>query len=193
MSKNGIEKALGIGERLREEDAENNGLSEDERRERAETRKKEVAKIKAEIGKLKNNPDEDFVKEGLRELAGIGLQSMRILQDEIEVDPSGRAVECMAAMSNAVGKALKDLQNVELDKKKMELEEEKVNVKKNTALPAGKTVNNVLVTGSVTDLLRAMKDGSFENQDDVDVEALKEVEHEENKETGKSPFKKGNE
>jgi hypothetical protein len=188
MSKKGIEKALGVGDRLRELEDEENEVSEDEKKERAVARKKEVAKIKAEISKLRNNnTDEDFVKEGLRELASIGLQSMRVLQDEVEVDPSGRAVECMAAMANATNSALKNLQNVDLDKEKVELDREKVNIKKNQALPNGSTVNNVLVTGSMRDVLQAMKDGSFSNQDEVDIEKVKEIDEENSK---GSPFKK---
>lgn len=186
MSKNGIEKALGVGDKLRSLEDEENGVSEQEKRERAEARKKEVAKIKAEIGKLRKNDDEDFVKEGLRELASIGLQSMRVLQDEVEVDPSGRAVECMASMANATNAALKNLQNVELDKKKIEIDQEKVNIKKNAALPSGNTYNNVLIAGSPRDVLQTIKDQCFNNQDDVDIEAVKEVDQEE---SDGSPYK----
>ena len=187
MTKKGIENALGIGDKIREMEDDEHGVSEEDKRKRVEARKLEVAKIKAEIQKLKDNPDDDFIKEGLRELAGIGLQSMRVLQDEVEIDPNGRAVECMAAMSNSVTTALKQLQAVELDKEKIKIEKEKVNIKKSLNAPAGRTINNVLVTGSVTDLLKAMKDGGFENQDDLDIEQVKEVEMTESK---GSPFKK---
>ena len=187
MTKKSIENALGIGDKIRQLEEDENNISEEERRKRAEARKLEVAKIKAEIQKLKDNPDDDFIKEGLRELASIGLQSMRVLQDEVEIDPNGRAVECMAAMSNSVTTALKQLQSVELDKEKIEIEKEKVNIKKSATLPLGKTVNNVLVTGSVTELLKAMKDQSFQNQEEVDIEEVREIEIKESK---GSPFKK---
>ncbi len=186
MSSKGIEKALGIGDKLRSMEDEERGISEEERRERAETRKKEVAKIKAEIGKLRKSDDEDFIREGLRELASIGLQSMRILQDEVEIDPSGRAVECMASMANATSSALKNLQNVDLDKKKLEIEQEKINIKKHAALPHGNTINNVLITGTMNDVLQAMKDGGFTNQDEVDIERVKEIDQEESE---GSPYK----
>ena len=187
MSSKGIEKALGVGDKLRALEEEENGVNETERRERAETRKKEVAKIKAEISKLRKNDDEEFVKEGLRELASIGLQSMRVLQDEVEIDPSGRAVECMASMANATNSALKNLQNVELDKKKVEIDQQKVEIKRKAALPNGTYNNNILVTGSMNDVLQAMKDGGFSNQDDVEIEKLKEVELEEGEGT---PYEK---
>ena len=186
MSKQGIENALGVGDKLRSIEDEANNVSDDERRERSKIRKKEVAKIKADIEKIKDNPDIDFIKEGLKELASIGLQSMRVLQDEVEVDPSGRAVECMAAMSNATNTALKNLQNVAIDDRKIDLEEEKVSIRKSSALGNG-TVNNVLISGSVTDILQAMNDGSFSNQDEVDIENLREVEQ---SESSGSPYKK---
>jgi hypothetical protein len=189
MTKKSIENALGIGDKIRQIEEDENNINEDEKRKRFEVRKNEVSKIKAEIQKLKENPDDNFIKEGLRELASIGLQSMRILQDEVEIDPNGRAVECMAAMSNSVTAALKQLQSVELDKEKMKIEKEKVNIKKTASLPAGKTINNVLVTGSVSDLIKAMKDKSFDNQDEL---AMEEVRESEIRESKGSPFTEQN-
>jgi hypothetical protein len=189
MSKDKISKVLGVGEKLRDNDegVDSESLSEEEKRKRHEERKKEVAKIKADIAAMKNNTDDDFIKEGLRELASIGLQSMRVLQDELEVDPSGRAVECMAAMSNATANALKGIQNVEVDKEKLAIEKEKVSIKKQTALPAGQQTNNILITGSVTDVLQTIRDQQFKNQEEIDDE-VKEAEY---VEKGKgSPFKK---
>lgn len=188
MSKDKISKVLGVGEKLRDHDegVDEASMSEDEKRKRHDERKKEVAKIKAEIANMKKNSDEDFIKEGLRELAGIGLQSMRVLQDELEVDPSGRAVECMAAMSNATAAALKGIQNVDVDKEKLALEKEKVNIKKNAALPAGHQTNNILITGSVTDVLQTIRDQQFQNQEEIDDE-VKEAQY---VEKGKgTPFK----
>lgn len=189
MSKDKISKVLGIGDKLRDHDegVNDESLSEEDKRKRHQERKKEVAKIKAEISAMKKNADDDFIKEGLRELAGIGLQSMRVLQDELEVDPSGRAVECMAAMSNATAAALKGIQNVDIDKEKLNLEREKVNIKKQSALPSGQQTNNILITGSVTDVLQTIRDQQFENQEEIDEE-VKEADYIER--GNGTPFKK---
>ena len=107
-------------------------------------------------------------------MAGIGLESMRVLQDELEYDPSGRAVECMAAMTNAVSSTLKNLQNVEIDKEKLKIDQEKVAIKKHSALGHNGTTNNILITGSVTDVLQTMKDGGFINEEEIKEVADKE-------------------
>lgn len=185
-----IGKVLGIGDKLKEFESDEKAtkeLSEEEKRKRHEERKEQVKKIKAEIAALRNCDDEKFIKDSLREVATIGLQSMRILQEEVEVDPTGRAVECMAAMSNAVSKSLKDLQSVDIDKEKLDIDKEKLNIRRQAALPKGQTTNNILVTGSVTDLLQTIKDQGFENEKEVEEEA----EHEAFIESGKgTPFKK---
>ena len=170
-----LKKVLGIGDKIRDlEKDEKIELTEDEQRKRHEDRKEEVKKIKADIKKLKNNDDEKFIKDALREVAGIGLESMRVLQDELEYDPSGRAVECMAAMTNAVTSTLKNLQNLEIDKEKLSLDQQKVDIKRNSAIGHNGTTNNILMVGSVTDVLQSMKDGGFINDAEVNEVADKE-------------------
>lgn len=170
-SKNKIDKALGIGDELKDLDKED---SDDEKRLRFEERKKAVAQIKKDIKKIRENPDEHFIKENLRELATNGMIALRVIQEEIELNPNGRDVECMATMMNAVSSSLKELGSVENDKKKLDLEQQKVDLKRliSEKKPGiGMQQNNVFV-GSTNDLLKAIRKVADNSQDinTIDVE-----------------------
>jgi hypothetical protein len=180
-----IDDLLEVGDKIRE--LEEGDTSDDDKRKRQNERKNAIKKINAEIAALKNNDDEKFVQESLREIATIGLSSMRVLQGEIEEDPSGRAVECMAAITNAVTNAVKQIQNRDIDERKIRVEEEKLTIKKNIALPGGTGTTNVLMIGSMKEVLGAMRDGEFENEDEIQ----EYLEEENYRNSGKgSPFKK---
>jgi hypothetical protein len=145
--------------------------NEEHKRERHNQRKEEIANIKKQVAKLKDSSDEEFVKDALKEVASIGLESLRVLQNEVEDDPSGRAVECMAAMSNSVATALKNLQGVEVDKQKIAIEKEKVEVKRlgNKATANIGTVNNNYITTNVSDILDQMKEAELVEPENIET------------------------
>lgn len=125
-----------------------------------EKRKKEAEKINELIQSLKNsNNDEQFIKETLKNLTSLCMISLHQMQEEMLLDPSGRMGECMAALSNSVVNALKELNEIEHKKKKIDLEEEKLILKKqNMQKNVSPTTNNVVVIGSITDALKLIKD-----------------------------------
>lgn len=125
-----------------------------------EKRKKEAEKINELIQTLKNsNSDEQFVKETLKNLTSLCMISLHQMQEEMLLDPSGRMGECMAALSNSVVNALKELNEIEHKKKKIDLEEEKLLLKKqNLQKNIAPTTNNVVVIGSITEALKLIKE-----------------------------------
>lgn len=172
-SKDKIDKALGIGDELKELDKQE---SDDEKKLRFQERKKAVAQIKKDLRKIRENPDEEFIKENLRELATNGMIALRTIQEEIELNPNGRDVECMATMMNAIASSLKELKEVENDKKKMEMEQQKIDLKKlvTEKKPGiGMQQNNVFV-GSTNDLLKAIKHVTSDNA--IEVNTVEEEE-----------------
>jgi hypothetical protein len=168
-SKDKIDKALGIGDELKELDKQE---TDDEKKMRFEERKKAVAQIKKDLRKIRENPDEEFIKENLRELATNGMIALRTIQEEIELNPNGRDVECMATMMNAISSSLKELKEVDNDKKKIDMEQQKIDLKKlvTEKKPGiGMQQNNVFV-GSTNDLLKAIKHVTNDNNEIIDVD-----------------------
>ena len=162
MSKSKIDKALGIGDELKELDE---NTSDEEKRKRFEERKLAVQQIKKDLKKIRENPDEDFIKEHLRELATSGMVALRTIQDEIELNPSGRDVECMATLMNSIASSLKELKDVDNDKVKIGQKQQEIDLKKLRSTENGGrlTQNNVFI-GSVNDLRKAIKN--------IDVDAI---------------------
>lgn len=138
----------------------NVNAASDPKMEAYEKRKKEAEKINELIQSLKNsNNDEQFIKETLKNLTSLCMISLHQMQEEMLLDPSGRMGECMAALSNSVVNALKELNEIEHKRKKINLEEEKLTLKKQSIQKnISPTTNNVVVIGSVTDALKLIKD-----------------------------------
>jgi len=113
--------------------------------------------MKEDAKKAAAENDNDFIKETLRELALMGLHAGRVLEDEIEVNAKGRDVECLAGIMNATRDALKKLQDVDLDDKKMTIEEKKLAIRQSSNGKPNLTQNNMFV-GSHNDMLKAMRD-----------------------------------
>lgn len=154
--KDKLDKALGIGEELSNLDSED---SDEEKKRRFEERKKSIIKIKKDLQKIKENPDEMFIKEQLKELTTSGMIALRTIQEEIELNPTGRDVECMATMMNAITSSLKELKETENDKIKIGQKQQEIDIKKLKSSSENRklTQNNVFV-GSVNELRKAIKD-----------------------------------
>jgi len=193
ISKDKIDKILDISDQMKDFDSgpspkTQKGMQDEENRKRYLERKQEADKIVARLEKLKEGGDEKFIKETLKELTTIGLTALRTMQDEMNQDPSGRAVECMSAMANAVTAAVKQLGDVENDKIKLGLEKRKVDIKEKSAtanLPNANGSGNILVIGSMTDALKAIRNQGFDNAKEVD--AIVE-EEKKNRESPGTPF-----
>lgn len=140
-----IEDALEID---KEEEKDNDALLE---------RLAKFKEMREDDRKKASEEDKDFIKETLRELALMGLHAGRVLEDEIEVNATGRDVECLASIMTATRDALKRLQDVELDEQKMEIEHKKLALKQSSSGPSKLTQNNMFV-GSHSDMLKAMKE-----------------------------------
>jgi hypothetical protein len=193
ISKDKVDKILDISDQMKDFDSgpsakTQKGMQDEENRKRYLERKQEADKIVARLEKLKEGGDEKFIKETLKELTTIGLTALRTMQDEMNQDPSGRAVECMSAMTNAVTAAVKQLGDVENDKTKLGLEKRKVDIREKSAtanLPNANGSGNILVIGSMTDALKAIRNQGFDNAKEVD--AIVE-EEKKNRESPGTPF-----
>jgi hypothetical protein len=193
ISKDKVDKILDISDQMKDFDSgpsakTQKGMQDEENRKRYLERKQEADKIVARLEKLKEGGDERFIKETLKELTTIGLTALRTMQDEMNQDPSGRAVECMSAMTNAVTAAVKQLGDIENDKTKLGLEKRKVDIREKSAtanLPNANGGGNVLVIGSMTDALKAIRNQGFDNAKEVDAIVEEETK---NRESPGTPF-----
>ena len=193
ISKDKVDKILDISDQMKDFDSgpstkTQKGMQDEENRKKYLERKQEADKIVARLEKLKEGGDEKFIKETLKELTTIGLTALRTMQDEMNQDPSGRAVECMSAMTNAVTAAVKQLGDVEHDKTKLEIEKRKVDIKEKSAtanLPNANGSGSIVVIGSMTDALKAIRDQGFQNMKEVDAIVEEETK---NKESPGTPF-----
>lgn len=119
-----------------------------------------LGKMKEEYSKLKDLPDEDFVKGVLKNLIERGMEMLASIQMLIVDNPDGRAVETAAAMVSSINMLLDNFTKVNVYKEKLSLEREKFNLKKDQvaiAGPAGNTTNNTIFIGdqsSIIDMLR---------------------------------------
>lgn len=196
ISKDKVDKILDISDQMKDFDSGGGtpsaktiqGMKDEENRKKVLERKEQAEKIIAKMEKLKDCGDEKFTKETLKELITIGLTALRTMQDEMNQDPTGRAVECMSAMVNATTAATKQLGEIENDKKKIELEKRKVDIKEKSAtanLPNANGGGNILVIGSMTDALKAIRNQGFDNA--IEVESIV-AEEKKNKESPGTPF-----
>jgi cytochrome c556 len=119
-----------------------------------------IQKMKDDIKARQKSGDEDYVKQALREVMEIGLQTSRTLQTEVEAHAEGRAVECLAAALNAVTAAAKELQEVEVKKEKNNIARESNEIKKALVSTNGnqaKLTQNNNFFGTPGDILEMMK------------------------------------
>jgi hypothetical protein len=196
ISKDKVDKILDISDQMKDFDSGGGtpsaktiqGMKDEENRKKVLERKEQAEKIIAKMEKLKDCGDEKFTKETLKELITIGLTALRTMQDEMNLDPTGRSVECMSAMVNATTAATKQLGEIENDKKKIELEKRKVDIKEKSStanLPNSNGSGNILVIGSMTDALKAIRNQGFDNAKEVDAIVAEEKK---NKESPGTPF-----
>ncbi|MCS7316911.1 MAG: hypothetical protein NZZ41_01125 [Candidatus Dojkabacteria bacterium] len=154
------EKPLSFSDVAKTIPSESIDKKEQEEKEKYLERKKEAEKFSLLLNEIKNKKgDEEFIKESLKELSSIGMVSLRQMQEELLLDPSGRMGECMAALLNSVVNALKELNEIENEKKKIDIEKEKLDIKKQNLAKISNpnTTNNVVVIGSLADALNVLK------------------------------------
>jgi hypothetical protein len=97
--------------------------------------------------------------------------ALRTIQEEIELNPSGRDVECMATLMNSVASSLKELKDVENDKIKIAQKQQEIDLKKLKGDDKAKLTQNNLFIGSVRDLSKALKNIEIDSEDNfIDVE-----------------------
>lgn len=159
---NSLKDALDIKDEL-------SSLSKDEKpsvdEEKFKQKLEDIQRMKNEIEARRKNGDEDYVKQALREVMEIGLQTSRTLQTEVEAHAEGRAVECLAAALNAVTTAAKELQEVEVKKEKNSIAREGNEIKKalvsaNSGGQAKLTQNNNFfgTPGEILDMMKKVKE-----------------------------------
>ena len=129
-----------------------------------------MAKMQMDLENKKNSGDESFIKEALREVISLGLQSGRIIQDEIVLNTSSRAAECLSTVLNSVTDAAKELKEYENDKTRIELEREKIDIKKSSSNVPKIQQNNFY--GSNKEFLKLLKDS--ENIKTIEAKIQKE-------------------
>jgi hypothetical protein len=135
-----------------------------------------IQKMKDQIESRRKSGDEDYVKQALREVMEIGLQTSRTLQTEVEAHAEGRAVECLAAALNAVTTAAKELQEVEVKKEKNLIAREGNEIKKalvnvNSGGQAKLTQNNNFF-GTPGEILEMMKKVQGDKTKTIDVDKV---------------------
>ena len=172
-----LEDALGI-----EPDDEKIKDPQAEAEAEEEALQKRLAKVKAakeEMKKRQDEGDKDFIKETLREIAMIGVGAMHVMQDEIEVNGKGRDVECLAGLMNSTRDALKELQDVELDEQKMDLEKEKVEMRKNAGgNTAGRVTQNNLFVGTQEDMIKMVREAQKMTEKIADADIIEKGDEE---------------
>lgn len=174
-----IEAALDIADKMKQFDSKGSASSinyskDQDLLQRAIERKEKIASIHAEMQKKKEYTDENFIKDNLRRLSELGMETLEVLKDEIQTDPSGRMAECMSSLANSTVNSLKELKEYDNDKKKLQIEEEKLNIRK-SAITAGGPTNNVLIVGKMTDVMKAIKDQEFSNMKEAETISAREV------------------
>ena len=152
-----LERVFGMGDDLRKLDEEDkntvNNNDEDVKR-KLEDRKKYLQEIKVEMEQRKKQTDEQFCKDLYKEMAVIGMEMLRINRQEMEMDPRANRVEVASTIMNSTVGALDAVRDIQDTKIDQALEREKLDMKKNAV---GKTGNNVIMIGSMTDALRMAK------------------------------------
>jgi hypothetical protein len=115
--------------------------------------------------------DEEFTREMLRDLAKTGVTLLRLQQEEMLMDASARNAETAAAMISATTSALEKLNNVGINKEKLELEKEKVDIKKKASGGPGNITNNFIGVGTFSDIVKGIKEEVTDMGECIDVEA----------------------
>ena len=172
-----------LEEALEVEEDTNDDAAESAQQDAVMARLAKYKEMKQEAADKASENDDDFIKENLRELAMMGIHAGRILEDEIEVNGKGRDVECLASIMNSTKDTLKKLQDIKHDAAKLELEKEKLAIRKSSSgQPQGQLTQNNLFVGSHGDMLKALSDmkkmseeQDVDQNEVIDVEAEKDV------------------
>jgi hypothetical protein len=161
-SKNKIEKALGMSNINDLDDIPD--YAEGEEKRKLEERKALVSASKSQLEDLKKNSgkDEDFIREMLKNLATTGMTMVKVMEEEMQLDVKARNVETAAEMINAVTSTLDKLQSISEHKDKMEIEKEKIDIKKNNSQNGPMITANIVAAGSMSDLLKTFRANGLE-------------------------------
>jgi hypothetical protein len=120
-----------------------------------EARKKQIEDFKRRFAEIQSmtNVDE-YMSNILKELVGKGMVMLDSLQHEIEDNPTGRDVETAAAMITSINSIIDNINNIKVSQAKLGLEQQKIDVKKQSAgAPQGTVTNNVMMFGTTSDLM----------------------------------------
>ena len=154
-SKDKIEKSLGIGDSFKTLDVGTNPEDE-EKRLRAEKREISVSEFKERWEKYRNGDtdNEKFVKDALKELAEMGMETIRVMKDETAMTGDYKAADAVATVTNAVISALNSINGVDVEKKKLEQKQQEIDNRAKSAADTKNITNNTVFVGSVNDILK---------------------------------------
>lgn len=137
-------------------------------------RRQKIEDLREKLKDAKNLEDEDFARGLLREVAAQARVILEIMSGEIEADPDARSVEVVADLVDSVNNTLNSLLELGINKKKLELDERKVDLKEEQNQVGGGDTN-VLVVGSANDLAEFLESGDVPEE----IEEAEVVEDEE--------------
>ena len=150
----------------------------EKRREIVSNTKNALAVYKDEDKDKGYDGDEEFTRDMLRDLAVTGMTILKLQEEEMQIDPSARSVETAATLITSVTNAVDKLNHVGLNKKKLELDEKKVEARTAGGL---NVTNNFIGASSFSDLVKGLKEadsdiGKISSPDPIEVEAEVEAE-----------------
>lgn len=185
-----LEESLGINSDDKDDDLDDtledlNEVSEEdrekeEREEKIKARREIVKNTRNLLATVKKdgnleNEDEAYIRDMLRDLSATGMSMLKVQEEEMQLDPSARNAETAASLINAISSSLKELQEVSLKRKKLELDEQKVNIRKVNANPNGGGVTNIIGAGTFADIVKQLKNEGADigktGEDAIDVDA----------------------
>lgn len=160
-SQSKIDKALGITDNM--DVGASDVLDEEVQKKKLEERKELVRTEKNSLNNLKkiSNKDSDFIREMLKNLATTGATMVKVMEEEMQLDPRARSAETAAELINSVTSALDKLHSITQHEDKMDIEKQKVEIKKNNGNVPNITAN-IVAAGSISDLLKTFKNSGIE-------------------------------
>lgn len=177
-SQSKIDKALGITDNM---DVGASGVLDEElQKKKLEDRKELVKNEKSSLNNLKkiSNKDSDFIREMLKNLATTGATMVKVMEEEMQLDPRARSAETAAELINSVTSTLDKLHSLTQHEDKMDIEKQKLEIKKNVGNVPTLTAN-IVAAGSISDLLKSFKNNGIEvGMVDMQEKPMKTIEAE---------------
>lgn len=177
-------KALGIDDDLNDIDSQEDSINDDdEKRRKHEERKQHVQEVKNKLKNLNKVAveDKDYCRDVYKDVVSESLAIMNIMRYEIENDPSPRAVETFAALGNSIASTLKNLRELDVTDQKLEIDREKIEVKKMNANTAANIGNGMVST--MSDMMKFIRKTHDEIEEEKLIETEVEIVDEDSEET----------